>query len=111
MRPSWWRDGCPGGERIHLQWGRSEFNPWFGKIPWRRAWQSTPVFLLGESHEQRSLVGYSPKESDTTEQLSMHIRTDDYRLSAEAVSVESDFSIALGFCTTYRCRVAIHRVP
>ena len=56
-------------------------------------------------------MGYSPKESDTTEQLSMHIRTDDYRLSAEAVSVESDFSIALGFCTTYRCRVAIHRVP
>jgi len=36
------------------------------KIPWRRAWQPTPVFLPGESHGQRSLVGYS-KESDTTE--------------------------------------------
>ena len=39
---------------------------------WRREWQSTPVFLLGESHGQRSLAGYSPwgcKESDTTEQL------------------------------------------
>ena len=38
--------------------------------PWRRAWQSTPVFLPGESHGQRSLVGYSPwghKEPDTTE--------------------------------------------
>ena len=44
-----------------------------GKIPWRRAWQLTPVFLPGESHGQRSLAGYSPrghKESDMTEQLS-----------------------------------------
>ena len=39
---------------------------------WRRAWQPTPVFLPGDFHGQRSLVGYSPldgKESDTTEQL------------------------------------------
>ena len=35
--------------------------PWVGKIPWRRAWQPTPVFLPGESHGQRSLVGYSPR--------------------------------------------------
>ena len=34
--------------------------PGVGKIPWRRAWQPTPVFLPGESHGQRSLVGYSP---------------------------------------------------
>ena len=43
-----------------------------GKIPWRRKWQPTPVFLPGESHGQRGLVGYSPrgrKESDTTERL------------------------------------------
>ena len=39
---------------------RHEFNPWVGKIPWRRAWQPTPVFLPGESHGQRSLAGYSP---------------------------------------------------
>ena len=48
------------------------FDPWVGKIPWRRKWQPTPVFLLGEFHEQRSLAGYSPwghKESDMTEQL------------------------------------------
>ena len=41
-----------------------------GKIPWRRAWQPTLVFLPGESHGQRSLAGYSPrcgKELDTTE--------------------------------------------
>jgi len=36
------------------------FNPQFGKIPWRRKWLPTPVFLPGESHGQRSLVGYSP---------------------------------------------------
>ena len=39
---------------------RSGFNPWVGKIPWRRKWQPTPVFLPGESHGQRSLAGYSP---------------------------------------------------
>ena len=33
------------------------FDPWIGKIPWSRAWQPTPVFLPGESHGQRSLVG------------------------------------------------------
>ena len=49
---------------------RPGFNPWVRKIPWRREWQPTPVFLPGESHGQRSLVGYSPwgrKESHTTE--------------------------------------------
>ena len=54
---------------------RCGLNTWVRKIPWRRAWQSTPVFLLGESHGQRSLVGYSPwgcKELDTTEQLHFH---------------------------------------
>ena len=48
-------------------WG---FDPWVGMIPWRRAWQPTPVFLPGEVHGQRSLAGTSPwggKDSDTTE--------------------------------------------
>ena len=43
--------------------------PGSGRFPWRRAWQPTPVFLPGESHRQRSLVGYSPygrKELDMT---------------------------------------------
>ena len=39
---------------------RHKFNPWVRKVPWRRAWQPTPVFLPGESHGQRSLVDYSP---------------------------------------------------
>ena len=49
---------------------RCQFDPWVGKIPWRRVWQLTPVFLPGESRGQRSLAGYGPwgsKESDTTE--------------------------------------------
>ena len=55
---------------------RCEFNPWAGRVPWRRAWQPTPVLLPGESYGQRSLVGYSPwgcKESDTTE-MTEHIQ-------------------------------------
>ena len=54
-------------------------NPWVRKIPWRRKWQPTPVFLLGKLHRQRSLAGSSSllcpwghKESDTTQQLSTH---------------------------------------
>ena len=39
---------------------RCGFNLWVRKIPWRRKWQPTPVFLPGESHGQRSLMGYSP---------------------------------------------------
>ena len=49
--------------------------PELGKSPWSRKWQSTLVFLPGESHGQRSLAGCSswgPKESDMTEQLSTH---------------------------------------
>ena len=46
------------------------FDPWVGKISWQRKWQPTPVFLPGNYHGERSLVGYSPwgcKELDTTE--------------------------------------------
>ena len=49
---------------------RRGFDPWVGKIPWRRAWQPTPVFLPGESHGQRNLVDYSSqgcRESSMTE--------------------------------------------
>ena len=51
---------------------RHGFDPWVGKIPWRRKWQFIPVFLPGKSHGQRRLAGYRPqdhKESDMTEQL------------------------------------------
>ena len=58
--------GFPGGtngkeptcqcRRLRRRW----FDPWVGKILWRRTWQSIPVFLPGESHGQRSLEGHSP---------------------------------------------------
>ena len=51
------------------------FDPWVRKIPWRRKWQSTPVFLPGESHGQRSLTGYSPwghKSWTWLKRLTMH---------------------------------------
>ena len=54
--------------------GRHRFNPWVGKIPWRRKQQPTPAFLPGESHGQRSLEGTvgGVAESDPTERLSTH---------------------------------------
>ena len=55
-----------------MQYGRPGLDPWVGKIPWRRDRLPTPVFLPGECHGQRSMVGYSPwglKESDMTERL------------------------------------------
>ena len=51
---------------------RHGYNPWVRKIPWRREWLPTPVFLPGKSHGQRNLMGNSPcarKELDTTQQL------------------------------------------
>ena len=51
---------------------RQGFHPWVTEIPWRRKWQPTPVFLPGESHGRRSVVGYSPwgrKQLDMTKQL------------------------------------------
>ena len=52
---------------------RHGFDPWVGEIPWRRAWQPTPLFLPGEFPWTEEPVGYSPwghKESDMIEQLS-----------------------------------------
>ena len=75
----WW---CSGKECfynslqiLYRRCKRCGFNPWVGKIPWRRKWQPTPVFLAGESHRQRDLAGYSPwvtEESDMAQRLSTH---------------------------------------
>ena len=68
----------PGGsdsKSVCLQCRRPGFDPWVGKILWRRKWQPTPVILPGKSHGRRSLVGYSPwgrKESDTTKRFHFH---------------------------------------
>ena len=61
-------------KNLPAQCRRCRFDPWVGKISWRRKWQPTPEFLPGKSHRQRSLAGYSPwghKGSDTTEWLNM----------------------------------------
>ena len=71
---------------------RPGFNPWIGKMPWRREWLPTPVFLPGEFHGQRSLVGYSPwgcKELDMTEWL--------------ALSLFSDTNIIFNVDNVYQC--------
>ena len=69
--PTWLLSILSGGASAHVvlvvkkkkkkpAYKRCGFDPWVGKLPWRRAWQPTPLFLPGEFHEQRSLVGYSP---------------------------------------------------
>ena len=55
-----WIPGGASGKKPACQCRRREFDPWLGKISWRTKWQPAPVFLPGESHRQRSLVGYSP---------------------------------------------------
>ena len=60
------------GKESAWQYRRLMFDPWVGKIPWRRKWQPTPVFLARKPYGQRSWAGYSPwdhKELDTTQQL------------------------------------------
>ena len=65
------------GKELTCQWRRQtrpRFDPWVRKIPWRMKWQPFPVFLPGESHGQRSLVGYSKQgleESDMTKTKGM----------------------------------------
>ena len=76
--------GFPGGSEVKAftsnagdPGSNSGLDPWVGKIPWRRKWQPAPVFLPGEAHRWRSLVGYSPrgrKESDMTERLHFHFQ-------------------------------------
>ena len=59
-----WFLSFPGGsdsKRICLQCKRPGFNPWVGKIPWRREWLLTPAFLPREFHGQKSLAGSSPR--------------------------------------------------
>jgi len=68
-----WLPRWLSGEELACQYRRSRrhgFDTWVRKIPLRRKWQPTPVCLPGESHGQRSLVGYSPwghKQSDMAE--------------------------------------------
>ena len=97
-----------------LQCRRPQFDPWVGKIPWKRERLPTPVFLPGGFHGERSLVGYSPwghKELDTTERLT-HTHTYTHSVS-KALSTNGWSSlwdtkspgfwgsIMTGLCTVY----------
>ena len=64
------------GKEFACQCRRLGFDPWARKIPWRRKWQPTPVFLLGKFHRQRRQAGYSPwgHTEFRTERLSTHRR-------------------------------------
>ena len=68
MLPRWL-----SGKESTCQCRRHRFDPWVGKIPWKKNWQPTPVFLPGKSHGQRgawwAIVQGIAKESDTTERL------------------------------------------
>ena len=69
---SWWHSD----KEPACQCRRVGFHPWVRKIPWRRQWKPTPVFLPGESHGQRSQAGYSQwggKELNMTEQLTLSL--------------------------------------
>ena len=71
------------GKEPACQCRRHRFDSWVGKIPWRRKWQPTPIFLPGESHRQRSLEGYRPwgcKELDTTAHTHTNYRRDQWVL-------------------------------
>ena len=66
-----WTEHIPGGSEGKESASSPGFDLWVRKMPWRRKWQPTPVFLPGEFRGQRSLAGYSPlahKESDMIEQ-------------------------------------------
>ena len=55
--------GFPGGSVVKIlpaNAGDGDSTPYVRKIPWKRKWQPTPVFLPGKSHGQRSLAGHSP---------------------------------------------------
>ena len=115
---------------VCLQCGRPGFDPWVGKIPWRRKWQPTPVFLPGESHGRRSLEGYSPrgrKELDMTEQLHFPSCKMDspvqmssffvalilwHRWSQKEVSASPsaqwwDYACAVATCLSRRCQLQV----
>ena len=75
------------------------FDPWVGKILWRWAWQPIPVFLPGESHRQRSLVGYNPMGS----QRVRHNRNNSVCPHNGCTSVQFSRSVVSTFCNPMDC--------
>ena len=84
---------CLTWSKICLECGRPRFDPWVRKIPWRREWQPTPVFLPGEFHWLRSLVSYSPwsrREPDMAEWLTHNTHTHTLKLHSQSSSVNME---------------------
>ena len=105
--PRW----CSGKESTRQCRGcrRPGFNPWLGKIPWRRKWQPTPAFLPGEFHRQRSLAGYSPrscKESDTTEHTHIYTSLSPYSVS----SMQTRLGALLPVCVSSPPGSSVHGI-
>ena len=78
MHIIWCFSGGGSGRELACQCRRHKrhgFDPWVKKIAWKRAWQFTPVFLLGESHGQWRLAGsgsWGHKDRTQLKQLSTH---------------------------------------
>ena len=99
---AWWAAvyGVTQSQTLLKRLSSSRFSPWVGKIPWRRAWQPTLVFLPGKSHGQRSPLGYSPwghKESEMTEATEHSTQKNTY--TKNKITEASPIPIQLPFCT------------
>ena len=92
-------------KRIGLQCRRLWFKPWVRKIPWRREWQPSPVFLPKKFHRQKRLAGYSPrgcKESDKTERLTTHFSLHMYIYVHTCIFHTIDRLIYFHICIIFR---------
>ena len=110
----WWRDlklrmtQPHSGEESTCQ--RHRFNPWVGKIPWRRAWQPSSVFLPGRFHEQRSLAGCSlwgRTESGTAEITKQQQHIINWRTPIY-IFIEKSKLLPLLSATNYKPQMQLH---
>ena len=99
---SWWL----GWQRICLQCKKPGFEPWVGKIPWRKVWQLTPVFLPGEFHRQRSLVHWVAKSQTRLKQLSNHACTKPAYTASQTICPSKGFHLPRG-----RGTFSSHKAP
>ena len=88
--------GLPGGLKVKNPPAHVGTNPWVGKIPWRRKWHPTPVFLPGKSHGQRSLASYSPLGCKRVGHDSMTKQQQQQNMHSVKLTVLTVFSV--GFC-------------
>ena len=86
-----------GGKESSCQCRRHGFDLGVGKIPWKRKWQSTPVFLPGESHGQRSLAGYSPRGHKSWTRLSDQTTTTTTTTTLEGLTLRSHINLVYNF--------------